>query len=132
VEGHQKIRNTFTKMERLSSKKKIDLLFKNGISKRDGCIHMVYLITDNEPESSVQVMFSVSKKLFPRAVDRNLLKRRMREAYRLNKKEIMEAFSKAKKQLIVAFLYIGKTEESYSAIESYIKQLLSEIPVSRP
>jgi len=119
-------------MERLSSKKKIDLLFKNGISKRDGCIHMVYLITDNEPESSVQVMFSVSKKLFPRAVDRNLLKRRMREAYRLNKKEIMEAFSKAKKQLIVAFLYIGKTEESYSAIESYIKQLLSEIPVSRP
>jgi len=117
-------------MERLNSKKKIDLLFKNGISKRDGCINMVYLINDNEPESSVQVMFSVSKKLFPRAVDRNLLKRRMREVYRLNKKEIMEAFGKAKKQLVVAFLFIGKTEESYSTIEGYIKHLLSKIPLS--
>lgn len=121
------MQHTFTKQERLNSKKKIEQLFKKGITKRAGCINMIYRITDQELDTPVQVLFSAPKKQFHRAVDRNLLKRRMREAYRLNKKAITEVCRKANKNMIVAFIYSGKTIALYTEIEEKMKSLLEVI-----
>jgi ribonuclease P protein component len=75
---------TFRKEERLSKEKLIQELFKKGSS-----FYLypfkVFFLKVPDPGDSHQVLISVSKKLFARAVDRNTIKRRVREAYRLNK-----------------------------------------------
>lgn len=81
------VRNTFSKEERLCSKRSIEDLFANGSSFVLFPFRVVYRIERDALGSSapVQVLFSVPKRRFKKAVTRNLLKRRMREAYRLQK-----------------------------------------------
>ena len=74
----------------------------------------------------VQVAVSVSKKNFKRAVMRNLLKRRMREAYRLNKEILYNVFGKDE-QLAVMFIYAGREEKEYELIEKSMKQALLKL-----
>ena len=88
---------------------------------------MVYLLTERKQGAAVQVMFSVPKKQFRKAVHRNLLKRRMREAFRLNKSILTGALSGKDKQLCIAFIFMGVKEETFQAIEYNMKQLLSDI-----
>src|SRR5436853_287027 len=78
-------KNTFRKVERLSRKKWIQELFDKGSSFNFYPFRILYIEHPEPPASFNQVMFSVSKRLFKKAVDRNTVKRRMREAYRLNK-----------------------------------------------
>jgi ribonuclease P protein component len=122
--------NRFSKSERLNSKKRIDLLFRKGKSKWEGCLSIKYLYSEELLDAPVQVMFSVPKKQFRRAVDRNLLKRRMREAYRLNKHNLFDKIKEGNKCVFIAFLYIGKKIEKYELIESKLKRLVAGIPVS--
>ena len=74
----------------------------------------------------MQVAFTVPKKKFKRAVDRNLLKRRMREAYRLNKSLIEEKNQSKLKDLSIIFIYssqeILSTEKIGSAMLNFMNQ----------
>ncbi|MGN1233932.1 MAG: ribonuclease P protein component [Candidatus Cryptobacteroides sp.] len=76
-------RSTLKKRERLSSKGAVEALLKSGKYGVSGVLKFVYRRDNGLPYS--RMMVSVPKKLFRRAVKRNLLKRRIREAYRLNK-----------------------------------------------
>ncbi len=67
-----------------------------------------------------QVLFSVPKRQFKHAVDRNLIRRRMKEAYRLNKSLLSGTFS-------IAFIYIGKEIEKYEVIEKGMKSALRKV-----
>ncbi len=84
------VRYTLTKHERLCSLKGIEALFKVGHSLAKYPIRLVWLETEDpaQREFPIQVMFSASKKKFPRAVDRNRIKRLMREGYRLYKPDL--------------------------------------------
>ena len=77
--------NSFKKQERITGIKSMADLFEHGKTGLNHPIKFVYIEGGNVGEYPASVAFSVSKKKFRKAVDRNLLKRRMREAYRLNK-----------------------------------------------
>lgn len=114
------------KEERLCSRKTIEKLFLEGESFFIFPLKVVYLKMELPVQYPVQAAFSVSKRNFKRAVMRNLLKRRMREAYRLNKESLYNAFEK-EEQLAVMFIYAGREEKEYELIEKSMKQALLKL-----
>lgn len=123
--SEEKTRFTFHKNERLCSKKVIEKLFAEGRSLFVYPLKAVFIETALNTDVSVQVAFAVSKKSFKRAVMRNLLKRRMREAYRLNKNQFYDEISG--KQIALFLIYTPKTEETYPAIESATKKVIKRV-----
>lgn len=120
---------SFHKNERLCSKKVIDKLFIDGKSVFVYPVKIVYLETLLPEKNKVQAAFTVGKRIFKRAVKRNLIKRRMREAYRLNKQKFYDELGE--KQLAVFFIYTAKTISDYKQIETAIikglKKLSTEV-----
>lgn len=119
------LRFTFSKEERLCSKKVFDKLFSEGNSFFIYPVKIVYTEIDFEGEYPAKAAFAVSKKLFKRAVKRNLLKRRMREAYRCNKYRLFE--QKGNKKVALVFIYAGKQVIEYHPIEKAIKRAIDRI-----
>jgi ribonuclease P protein component len=115
----------FNKKEHLKSVKAIDQLFRQGKSKLHGPLRMIYFYTEDELPFVIQSMFSVPKRNFKSAVKRNLLKRRMREAYRLNKNELITILLEKRKNILLAFLYNDAEIKSYTDIETSIKYFLN-------
>jgi ribonuclease P protein component len=127
--------NTFTKEERLCSRKSLDLLFKNGSSFLLYPFRVSYLLTETPHKFPVQVVINVSKKRYKRAVDRNLIKRRTREAYRLQKQaELYNSIPKTDKLLLLSVQFIGKKIYDYSFFEKKLsgvfKRLFSNININ--
>jgi ribonuclease P protein component len=94
---------TFRKVERLTKEKSIQELFEKGSSFYLFPFKVFFLVNPDQEYPVNQLLFSVSKKNFKRAVDRNLIKRRMREAYRLQKDALP-----ASPRLILGFIYTNK------------------------
>lgn len=109
---------SFSKEERLCSVKLIDKLFHNGSSFLLHPFRIVWLPEPISNENPVQVLISVPKKKFKRAVDRNLLKRRIREIYRLQKFEHLYPFlTEHSLTLILGISYIGNEIGEYAFME---------------
>jgi ribonuclease P protein component len=81
---------SYTKEEKLKSKKTIDLLFSEGKSVSKYPLRLVYVAHGFEENIPLKMGVSVSKKYFRKAVDRNYFKRVLRECYRLNKQLLIE------------------------------------------
>ena len=75
----------------------------------------------------VRIAFAVPKKSFKKAVDRNLIRRRLKEAYRKSKEPLFEVLGHNGKKIIVMVIYLGKVIDSYSAIEESMKVILKLI-----
>jgi ribonuclease P protein component len=108
-------RQFFKKEERLKSKKQMEKLFSEGSAFLAYPLKVVHANVDFEGHYPARATFAVSKKLFKKAVKRNLIKRRIREAYRLNKQQLYSALSGQKK--VIVFIYIGKEILDYRTIE---------------
>ena len=116
---------TFPKQERLSWKRHIDLLFANGRSFVAFPLRVIYLPVEEDALSArASVLISVPKKKFKRAVKRNLIKRRMREAYRIHKHELFDALANNRQRMLVAFLYLDKEILPFSEIEKVMQKAL--------
>ena len=106
---------SFNKEERLCSRKNLDLLFKNGSSFLLYPYRISYLFLNNEAKFPAQVVINVPKKRYKRAVDRNLLKRRIKESYRLNKQESLYAnLSIDRGLLLLSVQFVGKEKYEYN------------------
>jgi ribonuclease P protein component len=116
------MRQTFNKEERLKSRKLIQQLFAEGKSLNAFPIRLLYLPSDHDSPYKIQAGVTVSKRNFKKAVQRNRIKRLLREAYRKNK-EIVYASENTKKHIFM-FIYQGNTELEYRDIEERMKDLL--------
>ena len=96
-------KHTFRKEERLSKDKSIQELFDKGSSFYLFPFKVFFMPNPDKDVSFHQVVISVSKRNFKRAVDRNLIKRRIREAYRLNKAKLP-----LHNKLLIAYIYSVK------------------------
>lgn len=118
----------FSKDERLSRKKVINQLFANGNSFVIHPFRVWWLHPSEEVNrESVQVLISVSKRHIRKAVTRNLIKRRIREAYRKNKSLLLEGLSDS--NYAVAFVYVDKKPLEYNEIEKKIILVLQRLPL---
>ncbi|KAB7732683.1 ribonuclease P protein component [Rudanella paleaurantiibacter] len=147
------MRHTFPKTERLSGKTKIQSLFQKGRADLYSFylfpFRVIYQYAPPRPETSPAplsddtdserlavaaepietlpaVLINVSKRQFKRAVDRNLLRRRVREAYRLHKQRLGHANTPPTE---LAFLYIAKTKLSFEDIERGMRRALQKVDV---
>ena len=118
---------TFHKEEKLCSQKIIGELFTSGESFLAYPLKVVFLRSEFSESYPVQAAFTVSKRNFKQAVKRNLLKRRMREAYRLNKPGFYEELAAKNLQIAIMFVFIGKDIAEYTAIEKGMKSAIKKV-----
>lgn len=118
------MKQTFSKSERLCSQKLIESLFDRQNKANQG--FLVYPIRvvfqQNEAGEGIQVMFTVSKRNFKKAVDRNIVRRRMREAYRKNK-YLLEAYPASS----MGFIFVAKEILDYATIEKSMRTIFRKL-----
>lgn len=115
------------KNERLHSKKLIKELFDKGSSFFLYPFKVIYLPLDHTEETN-QVLFSVSKRKVKKAVDRNFIKRRVKEAYRLNKSILLDGETEKK---LIAFVYVSSKLETFQAIQPKVIKILNRLAVQQ-
>ena len=125
---HQQVRKNFTKAERLHERKLIQQLFKEGSSFFKHPFKVIYLPVKRNDGPSARVLVSVSKRNFKKAVDRNRIKRLIREAYRLNKHLLSpEYVTPQDTSLLIGFIYTGKNLPDFQEVEQKIMLILQEL-----
>ncbi len=114
---------SFNKKERLKSKKQIEKLFGEGKSVTAFPLKVFYIPVE-DAEVQFKVAVSVPKRNFKKAVDRNRIKRLMREAYRLNKQVI---FNNIEGNFALLILYLGKDLPEYRRVEKSLISILQKL-----
>ncbi|MFD0761599.1 ribonuclease P protein component [Lutibacter aestuarii] len=114
---------TLGKEEKLKSRKLIEQLFEEGQRVKSYPIQIKYLSLNHSGEFPIKVGFSVPKRLIKLAVNRNRIKRLMREVYRKNK----YLFSaNLKEPYIFMFIYMAKEELKYEDLEAALKKVCAK------
>ena len=119
--------NSFPKSEHLCGEKRITRVFTQGEAFICYPLRVVFLINQKPDKEPVQVMVSVPKKRFKRAVKRNRIKRLIRETYRLNKQSFVENLIEKQLQIQIAFNYVSDEELDFVAIEKKMKIALQKL-----
>jgi ribonuclease P protein component len=113
---------TLGKEERLKSKKLIESLYQKGNSVKAFPLRMIFLKTKHTSNFPVQMGVSVAKRNFKLAVDRNRIKRLMRESYRLQKAIV---YNNIENPYVFMISYIGKAKVPYQELHLKMEKLLT-------
>ncbi|MFM6926589.1 MAG: ribonuclease P protein component [Ferruginibacter sp.] len=119
-------RHTFKKGEKLKSRKAIEQLFREGKSFSQFPFRVLWKLAGTSA-APLQTGFAVSSKNFKKAVDRNRIKRLMREAYRLQKNDLQENIKQQQKQLSVFIIYVGNELPGYELIFEKTTHVLNRL-----
>ena len=114
--------------EHLKSKRVIEQVYANGASVTSFPLRAVFIEQPQEiQEPTAAILINVAKKRFRHAVDRNLVKRRIREAYRTSKHPFIEALENNGKKMAVAIIYVDNKHNSTAFIRKKMARLLESI-----
>lgn len=114
---------TFEKDEKLKSRKQIESLFLDGKNVKSFPFRLIYHPIEFEGKFPIKAGFSVPKRNIKLAVNRNRIKRMMRELYRLNKHQYTEHLTKT---YAFMFVYMAKEELTYSELEKSFSKLITK------
>jgi len=117
----------FSKDERLKSRKQISRLFSKNKHVFSYPFKFIYTTNDSESPYPAKVLISVSKRSFKRAVDRNHMKRLIRESYRKNKELIYAPLQDQGMKILVGIIFVGNEIMDYKKIESGIIKGLTKL-----
>lgn len=120
-------RLTFRKPERLVSVSVFERLVKEGKSINRPPLRMLYAPEKLETDAPAQVAFSVPKRTFGRAVDRNRIKRLLREAYRQNKSTVYPLFESTGKKWAMLLIFTGKSIPDFREVSEKVNLILRQI-----
>ena len=118
---------TFRKSERLNNKNSITDLFKSGRGITLSPLSLIWISSNKSDGLTLQVMISVPKKNIKSAVKRNLIRRRINEAFRLHKASLYTNLELMNKKLKFAIIYQRKEIDSYNSIKQKINLLLDRL-----
>ncbi len=118
---------TFPKIERLCNKNAISNLFANGSSITEQPFRLIWEIHDNPKLTRAQTLIVVPKRNLKLATDRNKVKRRTKEAFRLNKEQLYDRLNVKNQYVNIAIVYQKQEILSYTLIEEKIKLILSRL-----
>ena len=119
-------KNSFTKVERLCSKKIFAELFDNGYSFYSFPFKVVWMYNPSALSPSSQIAVSVPKRVFKKAVDRNLIKRRIKEAFRQHKHELYNYLEINQKHIVFILIYRDETIFNFKKTEKVIVEMLKK------
>ena len=117
----------FPKKQKLCSEKSIDRLFASGKSASEEPFRFVWKLEKNNDNIFVKSLVIVSKKRLKLAKDRNIIKRRIKEIYRINKKQLEFCLDRKNKQLNLAIIYQRHDILEYKFLEEKIIVLLERL-----
>lgn len=123
-------KNGLGKKERLKSRKLIEQLFSEGKNFPLAPFRVYYLLSPlatHDSRFTTQFGAGVSSKNFKKAVDRNRIKRLTREAYRLQKTDLLQKLKEKKLQLNIFFIYTGKELPDFNTVKEKLKLILNKL-----
>jgi len=119
---------TFKKSERLKKRKYIEALFSTGKALSHFPLKCLFIIYEKDnTDELLQFGISVPKRKFKTAVERNLLKRRCREAWRLNKNELQTSLQQNNIKMHVFFIYQSHKALPYATFDNAMKKIIPQL-----
>ena len=116
----EKQRFLFPKQERLCSRKTIETIFESGKAINESPLRFLWVEASAEEKILLKIAISVPKRIFKRAVDRNKIKRQIREAYRLNKYKVLTMIENSGRKFSGIIIYTGREHLTRQEMEAKI------------
>lgn len=120
-----KIKLSLSKSERLRNVKQIDSLFKNSSSIKAYPLIFSYILFEKPQQSQIQALFAAPKRTFKKAVDRNRVKRVLRDRFRLLKPDFISVLHE--KHIQFAIIYTAKDLPDYTIVDKSLRKIIQKL-----